>query len=373
MKNTRIVLGAVLLMMMLAGCTEKKEYNIKNEDIEKEYDTNEDSLTNSIGGDNSYQFSIETDSQADLGEYNNRVFTENGYYIFRYTTGDYSVRRLFYYDYQSKQEVLVCNKGNCLHDNEGCNAYFDSDKYPIQNIWYYKGSLYLPAQEDEYLYVEKISLDGTTREKKCSIARVTEKTEESGEQTVTSTYYPQMMMHKGCVYYSTSYPGCKKAELYKLDIEGKAEAELIAEIEGESVQLYRMKGYQDDIYYQLAEFENDGTLAKGGLYKYTSSSGENSCLIEDAVSYYCLKENGDIFIHNYHDNQIVKVSGDGKQDAFYDLGDAECNGFMWDTNRFLIYTMGDEYEKQYVLDEDGSVINECIDYNQFILPYQPEK
>ncbi len=91
--------------------------------------------------------------------------SENGYYFF---SGCY----LYYADKATMKPVILCNKPNCLHDNEkndkkvfNCNAFFYNYASPF--IAYYDGNIYVVSGSvginEEYELI-KISSDGTKRE-----------------------------------------------------------------------------------------------------------------------------------------------------------------------------------------------------------------
>ena len=95
--------------------------------------------------------------------------SEGGYYVFLPN------KYLYYIDGESVEATPLCNKVNCLHNDEECNAYFNLFTEPSAEmsnvIQFYENSLYAVVKiEDEFGSVEgnalyKVSLDGGTREK----------------------------------------------------------------------------------------------------------------------------------------------------------------------------------------------------------------
>lgn len=91
--------------------------------------------------------------------------TEKGYYFF---SGEY----LYYADFESMEPIIMCNKPNCLHNDEtdiekriGCNALFVNRNF----LTYYDGYLYTTADgyksQPHKMELVKVSLDGTSRKK----------------------------------------------------------------------------------------------------------------------------------------------------------------------------------------------------------------
>ena len=291
-----IVLISIILCIVLAVCFGT---NMKTSDSKESEGTEN-------AGSYSYKFDANTDCQADIGEYPMEAFTENGYYSLQCLSESNNSKMLYYYDYATKQSVLVCGKTNCQHKDDTCDAFFDEQKYPISSIWYYEGNVYIPSLDEDYLCITKIAPDGSTRKKMCSVAKIVQVTEEEEDGGIaTATYYPAMVLHDGYIYYSSSYPGCKKAELYKKAVDDNADAIKLDEIEGDSVQIYRIKGYGENVFYQKAVFGEDGDVTDGGIYVYNLSKAKSSLIVKDAVSYYCLDENGNIYYHDNAQNAIM--------------------------------------------------------------------
>lgn len=375
MKRSKILLITTLVLtaIIFSGCAKKTDNNSEKNNIVK-IDNNSEKTDNTVenknNGSYAYKFDSETDCQADIGEYPMEAYTKNGYYSLQSLNDSTSSKMLYYYDYSSQQSVLVCGKTNCQHIDDTCDAFFDGEEYPVSSIWYYKGNVYIPSLDGDYLCITKISPDGSTREKVCSVARIMQKTEDEDGATSTATYYPSMVLHCGNIYYTNSYPGSKKAEIYKKALEDNSDAVKLDEVEGDSVQIYRVKAYGDNIFYQKAVFGEDGTVTDGGIYVYNSSESKSSVIVKDAVSYYCLDESGNIYYHDNDKNAIMKIDTNGQTDTYYELGAEDCNGFLWDGDRFVVYTISDIAEKQYIMDQEGNITKTIDEYDKFEKPYQ---
>lgn len=118
--------------------------------------------------------------------------SESGYYFFLPN------KFLYYIDGKSMNTIPLCNKVNCLHNDEECDAYFNLFVTPanalnLSNIiQYYEDSLYMIiSEEDEYGNFEgnslyKVSLDGLVREK----------------LVYFDLGIPYWLIHRGYFYYS---------------------------------------------------------------------------------------------------------------------------------------------------------------------------
>lgn len=317
----------------------------------------------------SYEFDIEKDNQADLGTYPIEAYTLSGYYSLKYLNDESMVQILNFYDYEQKKTVVVCGKTNCSHDDEECNAYFDEERYPMHSLWYYGGSMYMPYVSDGYISIEKISADGSNREKACDIVKVSEDIESEGDTTVITTNYPTMLIHRGVVYYTDSYPGCGSAHLYKKSLDGSTDAELLDETDIETMQIYRMKCYGDSLFYQKAEVGE--TVENGGLYRCDIETSEISLVISDVFADYCVSEDGVIYYKDTYENKIMSATDDDNASVFFELADdEEIQEIMWDGDSFICNVTTDNGEKQYVLDESGSIQWKTDNTEEFVLPYQ---
>lgn len=103
---------------------------------------------------------------------------QNGYF---YIKRDDLRENIMYFDYNSKQEVYLCNKPNCTHDTNNCPSFLDFKG--LNELFYYNNSLYFLEssakgttisasfdgtiqnidQEPSALY--KMNLDGTEKQK----------------------------------------------------------------------------------------------------------------------------------------------------------------------------------------------------------------
>lgn len=87
--------------------------------------------------------------------------SDTGYY---YSSTEYGDLNLHYYDVASGQNIYLCSKPECRHDGDAfCTA--TSEKYSVNSVCFYGGSLYLSVMEtteSEYIYkLLRVSEDGS--------------------------------------------------------------------------------------------------------------------------------------------------------------------------------------------------------------------
>lgn len=78
-----------------------------------------------------------------LDSFSGFVKVDGGYYFINDST-------LSFYDAQSKDAYPACNKANCTHSDENCQAYLSVETfYPGMGMYYYNNALYLLGHESD--------------------------------------------------------------------------------------------------------------------------------------------------------------------------------------------------------------------------------
>ena len=223
--------------------------------------------------------------------------SDTGYY---YCTTEYGDMSLHYYDVASGQNIYLCSKPECRHDgNAFCTA--TSEKYDVNSVYFYGGSLYLSVLETtdtEFLFkLLRVSADGS------------ELTEVVTYLTLNKTSLraliggEEMMIHRGVAvlpYTLISIDGTIVAG----DIAGVTGVCLYDLATGELTQLpeleystynpgrTRFTGYGDYIYFHtrinrkntLARYcLSDGTVEELGLK--STFNGKYEVIDEDTIYY----------------------------------------------------------------------------------------
>ena len=211
-----------------------------------------------------------------------------------------------FYDKNAKVGVPLCNRPNCSHDSNDCNAAFgifqvtELDMYRGM-VYYYDGAVYLVGDENGYVNLYKVKPDGSSWKKDMTLFKA-EKTVEIMEDGGTSTYwrYPDVCLHQDYVYYidnSESHPKLRRIQM------GGTKTEMLFEPEGDRTMLYRMKCYGDFVFFQAGKYV--GEELKAGIYAYNIKTGETSLVKAEVLREYYVagkmlyyEQNESIFVYD---------------------------------------------------------------------------
>ena len=214
--------------------------------------------------------------------------SESGYYFF-------CGRYLYFVDKANMIPVIVCNKPNCLHNEETdptktlyCNAFFEGAK----SLFYYNGSLYISTtrstmtNDSEFL---KVSLDGTRR-----------KTLFGFDGIISSS-----ALHRGVLYYA--------AQVW--DANGQAIVSVnAANLNGRSKEIYKetfalgnvndIICYGNYVYFKTFDNTEDGHFDK--MVQYNILTGKTEVLFDNPAM---LSIDNPIFINDkmYYRKTKVKI------------------------------------------------------------------
>lgn len=283
---------AVLVVFVLTGCgVGEKDKNSEAEKIPVE-NTEGDRVTVDV--------EVMKEEFLDFDTYSTKnTESTDGQPGFSYTRGassDFGLYywgeargRLMYYDKASKRQVPLCNRPNCKHEDETCNADFYSriigpiDFYKSM-IFYYGENVYIVGDDSEsYVNLYKVASDGSGWEKYMTLFKAEKTiTMEDGGMSV-EWRRPSVYLHKEYVYYvdnSESLPKLRRIQM------GGSEIEVVAESQGERAMLYRVKCYGDFVFFQSAYYIGDEIF--GGIYAYNVKNGEVALVKADAIRDYYL-------------------------------------------------------------------------------------
>lgn len=309
---------------------------------------------------------LETDDQPDYNEAEGKkIYTENGYYYFvtELINSEYMCF-LYYHDNASDTDVAVCSEANCTHQGVDCNAYF-GDQY-ICELYYYNSNLYIFQQDKDYNAIERISMDGTQRETSCTLFRVvTESEEEEDGSYSVFTYYPEITIHRGYVFYSDYYPGCTECALYCVKLDSDEEPTKICSLETDSPWIYRLKGYGEYLFFQMGVYLSDEDTYDISIYAYNTETKEifyvldairNYTVGDDYVYYFDRQDN--VFAYQVSTEQTTQIIDSGGAYADEDV-------YIFVKDGLFYYADTDE---QQVYDSEGSLI-ETLTGDDMVMPY----
>lgn len=177
--------------------------------------------------------------------------SKDGYYFINGPSNQY----LFYKDKATGEEAPLCNKPDCLHNDDTCNGYIGM----IKALIYYSGKIYYltdgvfnpttSGSENDALY--EISLDGKGHKELLSFPE----------------YVYLITMHRGYIYYVTTdygtIPGKEDeayttVRFYRLPINKlKSKAELLYELQGIDAFITNLLCDGNSIYFSCSMYTDD--------------------------------------------------------------------------------------------------------------------
>ncbi len=224
-------------------------------------------------------FSPDTGAQVARGE--------NGYYYMD-SYGEY----IKYYDIASDNEIVLCSKAECSHDNRECNAYLGGEY--LYQVYFYKGYLYLLNISKGNIELVRCKADGSGREA-------------LGELCESSDYNVSVVFLNDYVYFSIIRNGASDREgkicIYRMPLD-KREVETVYTYNSVDSVFIKLRGYGNNLYFTIMSVEEDenGKFSRSGkgLLCYNSGSGEVNKVIDESIYDYCIDtDKGYIYYYVY--------------------------------------------------------------------------
>lgn len=306
---------ALLCILLLTACTQN-DGNIKN-DVDKTQSGNQknksvsekgtvQSLENSNLTDSKHPITEMSESTLDLSVYGlDYEFTvdaqpeykwtsiaraENGYYLWG---SEERENYLMYFDIATESYIPLCNKPNCRHDSEECNAFFNNYSivgdvtYISDYIQYYDGYVYVIAVDEKsgYVYLYQISPDGSSSKEYMTLY----KADLSSVNGEVDFHHPYVCIHRGYVYFTDhgeSAPKIRRIEL------GKKDVEIVFENKDTRPSLYRMEAYGDYLFFQSGNFVDDDCIEiEAGIFALNINTTQVQLIKKGAVADYTISDN----------------------------------------------------------------------------------
>lgn len=323
------------IMLLFSGCNSNAEtVNSKN--------NGEKIKTNSY-------YSFDADSNQTYWKGNCIKKAEKGYYYF------YN-NRLYFWDKETMESILVCIVPDCKHKDEYCNAYFGSYGDKLQYDFLDLGleitdkNIYAIGYErsevtDFYLY--RISRDGTEREKLFYLY-----------STEKDYYFYEYIMHRGNLYQAVINE--ERACLEKTSLDNKVTT-IIDLSQYYGVCLDTILGYGDYIYFDAAWYEDkEQKKLQAKLYRYNVNTDKLEVVLDDFIcnGYQMVDENCMIYMEL--DYSIKKMDiRTGKEII---LRPTDGNFFDFSYDGVYLYINNHYDNKIEVYNLDGNKIDEIEFY-----------
>jgi hypothetical protein len=290
--------------------------------------------------------------------------SETGYYFFSGPECSY----LYYMDKNTMKAQVLCNKPDCLHENEQdpkkikyCNAYFG---ITTKALIYYDNTLYLLdsfSTDNSGYGLYKVSLDGAQRKKIYTFK----------ERPIW------MIIHRGYIYYTVSNLDAAlessppkdettidlgeldkiktKTVLYRIQISdlGK-KPEMLYKVDGYSTYLGRMIGYKTSIYFSYSYYQESDLKNKiGSIMEYSITNGEITEIKRGAG---CYSISGGYLVYYYPEKDGMKkyrCCMDGSNDVLLD----KLPGMPINSENYIITDT--DFDKSF----DNSIKRQLIIYD----------
>ena len=206
---------------------------------------------------------------------------------------------LYYFDKESKEGGIFCNRPECMHNNLQCGAYVGYIANNSLSAWqgrlYFVSTIYDDPQKLPKYGLWSVAEDGSDRRLHREL-----------EPDEYGTQYKQL--HKGNLfgigYWDTVEAGApvEKTVLYKLSLE-TGEKELLFIRDNTSSASYDMKIRDDEVFVLLNLLGSDGR-AVNELYCCNWKTGETTQLLNDTESgkrmdEFVVSSDGELYLANW--------------------------------------------------------------------------
>ncbi|MDD6207357.1 MAG: hypothetical protein PUB10_02420 [Clostridiales bacterium] len=199
---------------------------------------------------------------------------ENGYYF----PDPNKPGIMDFYDTETDMAMPLCNKPECTHNSDECNAYFPDSSFAasFQCADRYIYRIGRSAKDKGQYVLYRITPDGSSREELCNLYKA------EGEDM-----FANFIVHKGSIYYvlrNISTLEERTEKVYRVPCRKNAKVEEAALVKGLGVDIYRMKAQGDNVYFQAITYEDkQGNGCRGNLYKYNIRTGKTETAVENLI------------------------------------------------------------------------------------------
>lgn len=137
------------------------------------------------------------------------AISDRGYYYWKKTSDNES--NICFMDKMTETSVNLCNRPDCKHTGNDCNSFFytslssidvatDGICYDSNFLTYYDGYVYILGYNSEgQIFLYKLSEDGSERKQYMKLYK--KELTEPGNESHMKYSTPEVLIHKGYVYY----------------------------------------------------------------------------------------------------------------------------------------------------------------------------
>lgn len=290
--------------------------------------------------------------------------TEDGYVY-------YKSGFLYFVDTKSRKAQPLCNKPNCLHENEkdnpsDCRAYIGMTEGG-DNIQYYDGGIYYPVSVTDEKTSETRFFIRRYDVKSLSVKDIVELKGNPSESFIVHRGNAYIEMYKG----AEAGGELIETELKKINLCGDKTPEKICDFNKLGLSLLAVKNMQAYGNYvcfnaecvklgtDLSDSDNDSFSEK--RYAYNTENGELICITDNARGkepYFCGFYNGKL-LYLSGDNCVYQADLDGKNTEVFFKYDKKYYGYSVITDGKYFYLNDEEKSAGIytVFTSDGKQIN----------------
>ncbi|MCI7274978.1 MAG: hypothetical protein SO015_09085 [Wujia sp.] len=338
MKNRKkVTIWLIAIIFLLSGCNRDEKGNMPT---------------------NEYKINAWDRANADV------CSADEGYYVF---CDD------FLYTINETTVTPLCNKADCNHKNEDCNAYLKGAQ--DYTIWYDGNHIYVVGGKGGNTYsVYEIKKDGSGSKKLCDLFEAAG----YGGTGIMCSY------KDGYAYYRISLQKMEDIKtgkitdrLYRIRLEAGAKPELIYENQDDEnvmTVITSIYFYEKDVYVGISTYALDnGERNSSKLYRYSTTEDTFEPFLDQHAAYYFIEDN---FLWYTSEDGIHKYDLKNNTDEIFNENPVFCDDMYFDGK--YIYLTDVWYQQQqdehsdkkniYVLDINGNQIKTIsVDWTSWIL------
>ena len=289
---------------------------------------------------------------------------ENGYYYIyqrNIQDGVYMKNLIAYMDGQTKSTTILCNKPECRHEDENCDAAL-GDEYNSQSIYYYKGYIYVIKNDesDGNSYLVQIKPDGSERKTLFELG------------TISVAY--KLAFGGDSVYCYNRVGGYGVDEtqetVRRRSLDGKDD-NIIFSYTAKGAQVSAVKLYGNKAFILVTSWTKNSNSADvsaqgKGVYIYDTDTQKTELFIDKSVSDFTVDENeGNIYYFVIDDGLYEQKLSTGSRTKLLECEDRVNNYCELSYDGQYLYMCNEMYKNMiyktdsyvWVVKKDGEIVN----------------